>query len=225
MAQKPVRAMLEDSKKIAVFATPIRVELVTALQALGGSATIAELALQLGRPADGLYYHVRELVRGGLLEPDMHAETTGRCYRIAIPAGETLSLRYRPGATANARAVAKVAASMSRLAQRDFLRALADPATVTEGKSRELWAGRLTGWVSPSELVRINRLLQELADMLLSTRPQGGGKLVALHWMLAPLDAKPVRRGTAGKNTPRQAPSTREPGVKAPARGQKKQTD
>lgn len=222
MAQKPVRAILEDPKKIALFSTPIRVELVTALQALGGSATIAELALQLGRPADGLYYHVRELVRGGLLEPDAHAETTGRCYRIAIPAGESLSLRYRPGATANAKAVAKVAASMSRLAQRDFLRALADTETVAEGPSRELWAGRLRGWVSPAELVRVNRLLQELADMLLSTRPKRGGKLVALHWILAPLDAKPVRRSTSGKGLASKTSSTQGVGAKAAARGRKK---
>jgi hypothetical protein len=209
MAQKKAarpdrRAMtgaIEDPKKIAVFATPVRVELVTAIQALGGSATVAELAVQLGRPADGLYYHLRALVRGGLL---VERETAnGRSYALTIPEGESLRLRYRPGANANARSVAKVAKSMSRLAQRDFLRALAEPATVVEGPSRELWAGRLRGWVDAGQLVEINRLLRQLADLLLATRPAGGGKLIGLHWMLAPLDAKPVRRAATGRGNNR----------------------
>ena len=63
---------VEDPGKIALFATPVRVELVTAIQALGGAATVAQLAIQLGRPADGLYYHLRALVRGGLLRESGH---------------------------------------------------------------------------------------------------------------------------------------------------------
>lgn len=189
-------SIVEDPKKIALFATPVRVELMTAIQALGGVATVAELAVQLGRPADGLYYHLRALVHGGLLGE--REGPNGRSYDLMIPAGESLRLRYRPGATANARSVAKVAASMSRLAQRDFQRALARAQTVVEGPARELWAGRLRGWVDPGELVEVNRLLHRLADLLLSTRPAGGGKLVALHWLLAPLDAQPARRADAG---------------------------
>ncbi len=184
--------VIEDPRKIAVFATPVRVELVTATQALGGEATVAELAAQLGRPADGLYYHLRALVRGGLLEEKSGG--AGRSYRLAVTDAQAMRLRYKPGATANARAVAKVAKSMSRLAQRDFLRALAEPSTIAEGPSREIWAGRLRGWVDADELAQVNRLLRQLADLLLATRPASGGKLIAFHWMLAPLAAKPVRR-------------------------------
>lgn len=184
--------LIDDPRKIAIFATPARVELVTAIQALGGTATVAELAAQLGRSADGLYYHLRALVRGGLLVERDGAN--GRSYGLSIPEGESLRLRYQPGANANARSVAKVAKSMSRLAQRDFLRALAEPSTVAVGPARELWAGRLRGWVDVNELAEINELLRRLADLLLATRPEGDGKLIAFHWMLAPLDAKPVRR-------------------------------
>ena len=193
MARKATtRTYIDDPEKIAVLATPIRVELATAIQALGGEATVAELAAQLGRPADGLYYHLRALVKGGLLEE--RAGTSGRSFRLAVPAGQSLSLRYKPGATANAKAVARVASSMSRLAQRDFVRALGQAETVVSGSSRELWAARLTGWVDPAELAEVNGLLRRLADLLLGTRPARGGKRIALHWMLAPLDAKPARR-------------------------------
>ncbi len=193
MARKATTSgIIDDPKKIAVLATPVRVELATAIQALGGKATVAELAAQLGRPADGLYYHLRALVKGGLLKE--RAGANGRSFQLEVPAGQSLSLRYKPGATPNAKAVARVASSMSRLAQRDFLRALGQANTVVTGPSRELWAARLTGWVNPAELTDVTGLLQRLANLLLGTRPTRGGKRIALHWMLAPLDAKPARR-------------------------------
>jgi DNA-binding transcriptional ArsR family regulator len=192
MAKVPASGVIEDAKKIDVLATPIRLELVATIQALGGSATAAELAMQLGRPADGLYYHLRALVRGGLVEE--RSEASARRYHLLVPEGERLRLRYKPGATANARAVARVASSMSRLAQRDFVRAVGQASTVAEGPSRELWVARLRGWVDPAELQEVNQLLRRLAELLLNTRPADTGKLMALHWILAPIDAKPARR-------------------------------
>jgi DNA-binding transcriptional ArsR family regulator len=197
--KKSASGIVEDAKKIAVLATPIRIELVTTIQALGGAATVAELAVQLGRPADGLYYHLRALVRSGLAEEC--AEAGGRRYRLTTPRGQRMSLRYKPGATPNAKAVARVASSMSRLAQRDFVRALSQADTVVEGPSRELWVARLRGWVDPAELAKVNRLLQRLAELLLRTRPTRTGKLIALHWILTPIDAKPARRVLAAVAT------------------------
>ncbi|MBS0211880.1 MAG: winged helix-turn-helix transcriptional regulator [Proteobacteria bacterium] len=190
--QQSSAGIVEDARRIALLATPIRIELVTAIQALGGAATVAELAAQLGRSADGLYYHLRALTHGGLLEEI--SEPDARRYRLVTPPGERMRLRYKPGATANARAVAKVAAGMSRLAQRDFQRALTNPDTVVEGPARELWVARLRGWADADDLAEVNRLLNAIADLLLKSRPERGGKLVALHWLLAPLDAQPARR-------------------------------
>lgn len=204
MAQKKTTSgIVEDAKKIAVLSTPIRIELVTAIQALGGVATVAELAMQLGRSADGLYYHLRTLVRGGLLEEIIDADA--RRYRLVTPPGERMRLRYKPGATANAKAVARVAASMSRLAQRDFVRALANSGTIVEGPARELWVARLRGWADPDDLLEVNRLLQRLSDLLLGTRPKPDGKLVAFHWILAPIDAKPARRDAPANSVRRRA--------------------
>src|SRR5450759_4485313 len=111
--KKSASGIVEDAKKIAVLATPIRIELVTTIQALGGAATVAELAVQLGRPADGLYYHLRALVRSGLAEEC--AEAGGRRYHLTTPRGQRMSLRYKPGATPNAKAVAHVAFCAARL--------------------------------------------------------------------------------------------------------------
>lgn len=191
---------IEQAKKIAVLAAPVRIEIVSTLEALGRAATVAELAEQLGRPADGLYYHLRAMVRAGLIQ-QQPGSGDGRRYRTISARGQRLRLRYKPGTTANAKAVGRVAASVSRLAQRDFARALSRDDTIVEGPTRELWAARFRGWFNPAELAEVNRLLSRLVEMFARSRPIPAGKLIALQWILAPIDAKPARRAAPGKST------------------------
>lgn len=198
MAQKPkLQGPIENPKEIGLLASPTRIEIVDTLESLGGEATVAELAAHLGRPADGLYYHLRQLAEGGLLIETATAE--GRRYRTRMAEGERLRLRYRPGKNANAQAVGDVAASVLRVAGRDFKRAIADPDAVAEGALRELWAARNKGWVGDSELAEINRLLVRVINLLHRPRTTTRKRLVALSWILAPVDAKPARRGTGAK--------------------------
>jgi DNA-binding transcriptional ArsR family regulator len=192
MAQGRKRGAVEDAGEIALLASPTRIEIVDTLEALGSAVTVAELAGQLGRPADGLYYHLRQLAEGGLIEEEATAD--GRRYRSRTRAGDRLRLRYRPGATANAEAVGRVAASVLRVAGRDFARAIADPDAVVEGAQRELWAARGKGWVGPAELAEINRLLMRLMDLLQQPRAARRDRLISLSWVLAPLDVQPARR-------------------------------
>lgn len=193
MARKKVRTgAIEAAREIGLLASPARIELIDTLEALGGEASVAELAAQLGRPADGLYYHLRRLAAGGLIEEKSGID--GRRYRVRARRGERVRLRYRPGATANAKAVAEVAASVLRVSGRDFARALADAGTVAEGPQRELWVSRGKGWVGNAEIAEINRLLGRLTGLLQRPRSARRDRLIALSWVLAPVDAKPARR-------------------------------
>ena len=165
MAQKKAaRGAVEKADEIELLASPTRIELVDTLETLGGAASVAEIADQLGRPADGLYYHLRQLAAAGLVIEESAAD--GKRYRSRSRRGDSLRLRYRPGATANAKAVGDVAASVLRIAGRDFKRALADPDTRVEGELRELWAARGKGWVGDRDLAEINRLLVRLTTLL-----------------------------------------------------------
>ncbi len=198
MAQKPKSVgPIENPREIGLLASPTRIEIVDTLEALGGEATVAELAAQLGRPADGLYYHLRQLAAGGLLIET--ATPDGRRYRTRMPEGERFSLRYKPGKNANAKAVGDVAASVLRVAGRDFKRAISDPDAIAEGALRELWAARNKGWVGDAELAEINRLLMRIIALLHRPRTTTRKRLVALSWILAPVDAKPARRETGAK--------------------------
>ncbi|MGA2779183.1 MAG: helix-turn-helix domain-containing protein, partial [Steroidobacteraceae bacterium] len=101
--QRAGQGVIDDARRIRVLGSPVRTELATTLQALGGAATVAELAQRLGRSADGLYYHLRAMLVAGLLREQSGAG--GRRFSLATPGGQRVRLRYKPGATANARAV------------------------------------------------------------------------------------------------------------------------
>lgn len=191
------RGEIADAGAIAAIASPVRQELIDTFEALGGEATIAEVAAQLGRPADGLYYHVEILRRAGLLVATAagrsRAGRSERRYRTPSHRNADLRLVYQPEQPRNAAAVREVVGGMLRIARRDFDRGLA-PGVVVEGPQRALWAARGTGWVSDAELAEINELLGELAERL--RKPRGGDRqrLVSLCFVLAPMTARPTRR-------------------------------
>jgi hypothetical protein len=162
---------------IAALASPVRQEIIDTVEALG-SATIAEIAVQLGRPADGLYYHVRRLVRAGLLVGN------GSGYRTPRP----LRLDY----DRDPAAVRRVIASMLRIARRDFDAGFAG--ATTRGPRRSLWAGRATGWVGVRELAEINTLIARIDKLLHRPRRRDSDQLASWCFVLAPLAARPARR-------------------------------
>ena len=208
------RGLLESPAQISVLASPVRQEIVDTLESLGGEAAVAEIAAHLGRPADGIYYHLRRLVRSGLLEelPERGGRMgrggrmergggmerggrKGRRYRTVAGRGRRISLRYRGGKGGNAKAVSRVVAALLRMAKRDFDRALSSGKAVVEGERRELWASRTKGWVGNAELVEINRLLVRLDGLLHRPRSARRNRLLSLAWVLAPVPARPLRRG------------------------------
>lgn len=189
---KRIRGLVEDADQIVMLASPARLEIIMTLEMLPGPATVAELAAQMGRPADGLYYHLHALVDSGLIEE--HEEAGDRRYRSMTPRGGRIRLRYKLGKSGNAKAVCRVAAGMLRMAERDFTRAASQTDTAVEGPQRELWVARLRGWVNAAEIAEINRLLAGIVKILDRPRSTRARKLVALTWLLAPLSAKPARR-------------------------------
>jgi hypothetical protein len=184
------------ARAIGALVSPVRQELVDTVEALGGEATIAEVAAQLGRPADGLYYHVRPLVKAGLLVRRVHPDGD----RFATPAarGRRLAIEYAPGDPASAAALRRVVASMLRIARRDFDAGLRRPGVVANGPRRALWAARSKGWVSAAELAELNALLARAAALLRKPRGRGRDQLVSLCFVLAPIAARAPRRSGGG---------------------------
>lgn len=186
---QPVR----NARQIKLLDSPVRQAIVDTLEALGGEADIAAVAKELGRPADGLYYHFDQLARGGLLQA---VEGDGpRRYRVGARAGTRLRLDYQGGPAARA-ALERVVGRLLQSSRREFTAALGDPATVTEGPRRELWAGRTTGWLDAAGLARVNALIAEIQHELHRPRLPGADRLFSVAFVLAPIAASAPRRAT-----------------------------
>ena len=207
---KPTKASpthpVTSAPQIRALASTVRQELIDALQALG-QASVPELAQQLARPADALYYHVRALQRVGLLrqvgsrQQGRHVEAV---YSTVAPE-QVLKLSYKTGATAENAALKQLVGGMLRVSGRAFSAALGDADCVTEGPHRELWAGRIQGWLTPAALTRANSLLQELGELFAPGQRPADSRLFALQFLLSP-DARAVPASSSPRPLRRSKP-------------------
>ncbi|PPT72756.1 transcriptional regulator [Xanthomonas arboricola] len=191
------RRLISRPEQVRLLSSPARQEIVDTLASLGGAASTAELAEQLGRPADGLYYHLRELVAGDLLTEVM--EVGGeRVFRLAGEGAGPARLVYNLGPHGNANELARFARSLLQVAQQDFEAAIEVEEVVTAGKKRELWVSRNKGWLSDRDLQEVNVLLERLSELTSQPKAEGRNRLASLAFALAPTKAQPKRRGTQG---------------------------
>src|SRR5437867_3237124 len=142
--------------QMAALASPARQELLDVLTRMG-TASLAEIGSVLGRPSDGLYYHVRVLQRVGLVASAGTREHAGRREGLFRATATEFALRYASSPPPQARAVTAIVAGMLRLGIRDFRRGLAAGQNRVAGPDRDLWALRTTGWLLPSQVRRVNR--------------------------------------------------------------------
>jgi hypothetical protein len=147
----------------------------------------------LGRPADGLYYHVRLLMRVGLVRSAGARTRDGHRESLFRATARQFAVRYTPTSTPNVRAMNDIVTSMLRLGVRDFRRALASGTTRCEGPVRDLWAMRTTGWLVRPRVGQINRMIGALVKT--ASRHDPKGRLYAVTVLLTPLDHRANRTG------------------------------
>lgn len=174
----------------------------------GGPCSVRQMAGLMGRRPDSLYYHVRKLLRVGLLIRQGTRGSGRRTEAVFDVPGRPLRLAYDPANADNVRAVKRVVASMLRSALRDFGSGFRPELAVVEGEQRNLWAARLKGWVSESELAELNSLLARILEIFHADaeldheedRPPVGARdacprrLHSMTWVLAPEEPVAMRR-------------------------------
>ena len=190
MAHSTDRA-ISDPAQLTALASPVRQEVIDLL-ARTGPASPYEIGLLLGRPADGLYYHLRLLERVGLVSATGTRVRRGRSEMLFRAEHRQPALRHDTSAGGNSPAVATIVASMLRLGIRDFRRASATPLIRTQGRRRDLWALRVTGWLTPGQLADVNRRMAALRDAV--GRPRSKGRLYAITILLTPLEHRARRK-------------------------------
>lgn len=193
MPKRPKTYMIRRGEQLAAMASPVRQEIMDALAA-GGPCSVSDLAGRLGRAADGLYHHLRLLLRVGLIVEHSRRKTAYRTEVVYAPVNmaRRIQAHIDPRSPRSMKSWEQAVATLLRLGIVDFRRALQGSPIVTQGAGRNLWCGRIKAYLTAEQLTRVNQLMDELFGLLSQGRPAGNAKLHAVTCLLVP--SKPSSR-------------------------------
>ena len=197
---------VRDAAQLRALGTVVRQEIVDAVRHLP-AFSVSDVAREMGRPADSLYFHMRILERAGLIVAQGERVTHGRpetVYATRAP-GAQIRLDYDSGDPRADKAALKAVRALLKAAVQDFDAGRASDRAVMEGPERNLWAGRNTAWLEPKDLREVNQLLARLSEIFGQPRRPGSGQLCVLSYNLAPVETRPLRRGAPTRRKTRPA--------------------
>ena len=195
--RRPTRPYLVKRRdQITALESAVRQEIIDTIQA-AGPLSAPEVSALMGRPADALYYHLKRLVRVGLLVIRATRRTGRRDEAVYDLAGHPLVLDYPVTPAGREHPLSGLVRSMLRTGERDFAAAVGTEQARPDGDRRNLWAGRRHAWLSPRDLERVNGLVDQLVAIMTRARKPSHGELCTLTLVLAP------RASRAGRRPPR----------------------
>jgi predicted ArsR family transcriptional regulator len=183
-------------EQLAALESAVRQEILDTIQAAGPLSAV-EISSLMGRPADALYYHLKELQRVKLIVVHETRPTERRDEAVYDLAGHPMVLEYSPRREGPAHPLSRLVRSMLRTAERDFQAAVGTSAARPDGDRRNLWAGRRYAWLSPRDFRRVNKLLDELTAIMTTAREPASGELCTMTLVLAPRASRAGRRPPA----------------------------
>lgn len=176
---------IADLRQLRALASPLRQEIVDVVESVG-PCSITQIAATLAMPPDRLYFHIRRLLTVGLLIKSGERRS-GRHVAVlyALP-GRRVRVRFDRGVARVRKAVGAIHDGVLRLARRDLRRGMSSSEAIVQGDERDTWAGRYRGWLTPAQVKRMNRLIEELGELIRSSMPRRGARPIALSLTIAP---------------------------------------
>ena len=195
MANKPVKSMHKvNVAQLRALASPVRIEIVGVFQSHGPLA-IRELAEKLGRPADGLYHHVRQLQKAKILRIAKTRRVGKRDEAVLELTAERFGHAEQPKTPAMRLAIVESAASALRLANREFRQAVLTEKAAGDkecseqgGRSRaQVRLSRQRSWLTDEDLRELQVMLEQLERFLKERMERKQGRPFAMTLALVPL--------------------------------------
>ncbi len=196
---------IRQPKQLRALASPVRQEIVDALET-AGPCPIAELARHLGRAPDALYFHVRLLVRAGLVVEGERRQVGRHAFATYDVVARPMNIDRDAAARADVR---RVTGGILRLALRDAVRGLEHEDAAFTGPRRNHWVARAQGWLDEAGLAELNRRLDQVLQLLRDHRHAPGRRAIAVAFAMTPA---PRRRGAPDTERSRRR-STRRTGA------------
>ncbi|TVQ61765.1 MAG: ArsR family transcriptional regulator [Phycisphaerales bacterium] len=166
-----------------------------------GACSIAELAHWLDRPADGLYHHVRKLVRAGLVR-EVDVRKVGR-HRESVfdMVADELRFDVDPEQGRNMDRLEQIARAHLKRAERLLASAAAARAVRLARPGKNTHVRGDEAWLSDEELERVNEIVDELRSVFAGAKRRRTGNLHAFTLVISPVVRE---RGASARPTSRQ---------------------
>ena len=177
---------LRTADQMRALASPVAMELIEAFQT-GGAATVADLGPGMGRKATSLYYHIKKLVRVGLVRRVGSRRSGARTEAIYDVTAQVFSGSPTPNDPELRKLTNDTVASILRHTTRSYVRAAEQPGLVATGRNRNILVHRYKAWLTRSKLAEVNMHLEALDRIFAQNNGTKRGRLCALTTVLTPL--------------------------------------
>ncbi len=182
--------VVSKPNQLRELTSPVKQVILDALSASAEPCTMRELAAEINRPADSLYYHVKSLLKSGLLLDAGTRTENGKAVALYTSAGQRFRVKYDFGIPRFKQIIRSIYGAAARLATRNFERGLDLDNVRFESKTRNLYLTRMEGWLSRQHLEEINRRIEEINTIMVDNAQPSAGERCSIFIALAPLAAK-----------------------------------
>jgi predicted transcriptional regulator len=142
--------------------------------------SVAELARQMDRPADGLYHHLRKLLEAGLIR-EVGSRAVGKQVEAVYDlAYDTMIFEVDPRTGRNVLQMQRLTGTLMRLCGRVVEAAISNPAMVGNGAPQNTWSRLDTTWLTPEALAEVNGHLSAIRRLITDGNQRREGQLITV---------------------------------------------
>lgn len=200
---RPASIRIASQAAWRTILSPVRREIVEALQELG-PCPIADVAAACGRPADGLYQHVKVLLKAGFLVDAgtrKGRRNTERLFDAAADDFLAPSIRRDSSATER-ETIALTAEALSKSAARTLRQSAAAGRLECQEGARNFAVVHQLSWLTARRFEEVRALALRMNQLLELGRRERTGELYEALVVLTPVTR---RRGTHSRPAPARA--------------------
>lgn len=173
---------LKKPAQIQALESPMRQEIFDAFT-LKGPSSISEIASHLGRSPDSLYFHIKKLLKVGILREKETVKSGRNEWVIYEVPGRDGRLVYE---RKSASSITRVVSGACRLSLREFKEAILSPTAVLQGSGRTVWGGRVKGWLTEQDVEEVNRHMEKIVEIFHRRTTSQGAEVQTFGWVLCP---------------------------------------
>jgi predicted transcriptional regulator len=171
--------IVESDAHWEAITSPTRFEILEQMRS-AAPCSVAELARQMDRPADGLYHHLRKLVDSGLIREVGQRPVGKQVEAIYDLAFDKMIFDVNPVTGRNVEAMRRLNGALLRLCGRVVDAAMSNHEMVSGGQGQNTWSRLDTTWLTPESLAEVNEHLAAIRRLMVEGNQQREGQLITI---------------------------------------------